>query len=144
MMVADERSVVKIHNGKYTVESTATGAHRTFWIETQAADAEFAPGKRLISLLTGSQNDDPDCYTSFGFVDDEGIHVFPSKLAHGARWAQFADMVWTLALDGAFSRWAAKGYRILIEGHCVRCGRVLTDPTSIKTGIGPVCRDLGF
>ena len=140
-----DRPVCKLFNGRYTIESTQTGEHRTFWVKTQPKDAEFAPGQRVVSLLTGSQNDDPACYTSFGFVDEAGIRVFPSKLKDGlTRWAQFADLLWTLALDGAFSRWADKGFTILMEGHCLRCNRPLTTPESIRRGIGPICMDLGF
>lgn len=136
--------IVKLFNGRYTIQSAQTGEHRTFWVRTQEADAEFAPGKRLVMLLTGSQNDDPACYTSFGFAEQTGIRVFPSKLAKGPIWAQFADLLWTLALDGAFSPWADKGYTILMEGACARCNRALTTPESIRRGIGPICMDLGF
>jgi hypothetical protein len=141
---AEARPVVKLFNGRYTIESTRTGEHRTFWVETQAADAEFAPGKRVVSLLTGSQNDDPDSYTSFGFVDDDGIHVFTSKRGPGKQWEVYADLLWTLALDGAFSPWSEKGYRIHLEGRCVVCNRPLTTPESIRHGIGPVCAERGL
>jgi hypothetical protein len=142
MMVTEPRSTrpaVKLFNGRYTIESKQTGEHRTFWVRTQEADAEFAPGRRLVSLLTGSQNDDPDCYTSFGFAEESGIRVFPSKQANSPRWTQFADLLWTLALDGAFSPWADRGFTIMDEKRCVRCNRVLTEPNSLRTGIGPVC-----
>jgi hypothetical protein len=139
-----DKPVAKLFNGRYTVESTETGEHRTFWVRTQGADAEFAPGRRVVSLLTGSQNDDPACYTAFGFVEESGIRVFPSKQASGPRWAQFADLLWTLALDGAFSSWADKGFRIHLEGHCAKCNRVLTTPASIARGIGPICAEGGF
>lgn len=33
-----------------------------------------------------------------------------------------------------------EGYDIHHEGVCGKCGRELTDPTSIKIGIGPTCR----
>ncbi len=136
---------VKLFNGRYTIQSKQTGEHRTFWVRTQEADAEFAPGRRVVMLLTGSQNDDPSCYTAFGFVEEHGIRVFPSKLKDGlTRWAQFADLLWTLALDGAFSRWADRGFTILLEGACCRCNRPLTTPESIRRGIGPVCADIGF
>lgn len=135
---------VKLFNGRYTIESKQTGEHRTFWVRTQEKDAKFAPGRRVVMLLTGSQNDDPESYTTFGFANQDGIFVFPSKLEKGRIWAQFADLLWTLALDGAFSPWADKGYTILMEGACARCNRPLTTPESIRLGIGPICKDLGF
>lgn len=67
-----EKPACKVPNGRCTIESTRTGEHRTFRIWTQAADAEFAPGKRVVALLTGSQNDDPDDYTGFAFIDEQG------------------------------------------------------------------------
>ncbi len=138
----ETRSVVKLFNGRYTIQSAQTGEHRTFWVKRQDDKAEFAPGKRVVYLLTGSQNDDPDSYTAFGFAEDWGIKIFPSK--RFPRWIQFADLLWTLALDGAFSPWADKGYSILMEGACARCNRPLTTPESIRRGIGPICAELGF
>ena len=32
-----------------------------------------------------------------------------------------------------------EGYKIQHEGHCCRCGRLLTTPESIQNGIGPEC-----
>lgn len=34
------------------------------------------------------------------------------------------------------------GYAIQHEGRCGRCSRALTDPESIRTGLGPHCRTL--
>jgi hypothetical protein len=133
----------KIFNGRYTIESTKTGEHRTFWIETQGPDAKFAPGQRVVSLLTGSQNDDPNAYAGFGFITEQGIHVWTSKRGPGKRFEEYADLLWTLALDGAFSPWVEKGFRIHMEGHCLKCNRVLTTPESIRRGIGPVCAEGG-
>lgn len=139
--VVMDRPAVKLFNGRYTVTS-ATGEHRTFWVRTQPADAEFAAGRRVAYLLTGSQNDDLASYTAFGFVGEDGIQVFRSKEANGRRWAQYADLLWTLALDGAFSPWTEKGFRIQQEGQCCRCNRPLTTPRSIAMGIGPICETL--
>lgn len=139
----DTRPAVKLFNGRYTIQSKQTGEHRTFWVRTQDKDADFAPGKRVVMMLTGSQNDDPSCYTIFGFAEQDGIFVFPSKRELSPKWAQFADLLWTLALDGAFSRWADKGFTILMEGACCRCNRPLTTPESIRRGIGPICAELG-
>jgi hypothetical protein len=142
-MEATMKRAVKLFNGRYTIESKATGEHRTFWIQTQAADASFAPGQRLLGLLTGTDNDNPDDYAAFAFVDDQGIHVWTKKRAPGMKFLDYADMLWTLALDGAFSPWAERGFRILVEGRCLRCNRALTTPESIERGIGPVCAEGG-
>jgi hypothetical protein len=53
-------------------------------------------------------------------------------------------MLCTLWLDGAFSKWADRGYRIHLEGRCLRCNRPLTTPESIRRGIGPICAEGGF
>ena len=134
----------KIFSGRYTVESTQTGEHRTFWIRRQDDNADFCPGMRIVYLLTGTENDNPDHYTGFGYVYQDRISVWSSKRVPGKKFEQYADMLWTLALDGAFSRWADKGYKIHLEAACARCGRPLTTPESVKAGIGPICRDLGF
>lgn len=137
-----EKVAAKVFNGRYTIESTKTGEHRTFWIRTQAADAKFAPGKRIVSLLSGSENDDPDSYTGFAFIDEQGIHVWTSKRGSGKLFEQYAETLWPLALDGAFSPWVERGYRLHLEGRCLRCNRVLTTPESVRMGIGPICAGL--
>ena len=126
----------KVFNGTYTIHSGKTGEHRTFRISTQNEKAEFAPGKRIVALLTGPDNESD--YTGFAFIDDQGIHVWSKKRDEGL-WDQYAEMLWSLALDASFSPWAERGYRLMMEGRCVRCNRKLTEPESILTGIGPVC-----
>lgn len=37
------------------------------------------------------------------------------------------------------SYWKSHGYALLLEGRCLVCNRKLTDPTSIRLGIGPKC-----
>ncbi len=138
---------IKLFSGRYTVESTKTGEHRTFWVRRQEDDADFCPGMRIVYLLTGSQNDNLDDYTGFAYAYPDKISLWSSKYFErcGTRnWEQYADMLWSLALDGAFSPWADKGYRIHLEGACARCNRPLTTPESIRRGIGPICADLGF
>ncbi len=131
--------VCKIFNGIYTIQSTRTGDHRTFRISTQVATAEFAPGLRVVGLLTGPDNQND--YTGFGFVDEEGIHVWSNKRGSDTLWEKYAEMLWSLALDAVLSPWVQNGYRLMMEGRCLKCNRVLTEPTSVTTGIGPVCAE---
>lgn len=128
-----------IFNGTYTVSSPG-GSHRTFRIKTNHPEANFAPGKRVIGLLVGPDN--TRSYKNFGFVTDKGINIFTkmrgvpgNPSAH--EW--YAHMLWDLATREQQSRFYKLGYRLLLEGRCVVCNRKLTEPTSILTGIGPIC-----
>lgn len=128
-----------VQNGVYTIENTATGEHRTFKIKTQSNDATFAPGERVISLLTGPNNESD--YKGFGFVDNNDIRIWRSRRAASPHYEQYAKALWSLATLGAESPYSRKGYRLHLEGRCVMCNRRLTTPESIQYGIGPVCAE---
>lgn len=139
-MAESTRRVVRIFNGHYTMENTTTGEHRTFMIRTQAAHKKFAPGSRIISLLTGPDNIHD--YHDFGFVSDEGIHVwkrYRGEPGEKSAYEWYATMLWDIATRGRESNFFKAGYRLMIEARCVKCGRLLTEPESLKTGIGPRC-----
>lgn len=139
----------RLRDGTWTVENSATGAYRTFDIATQPEDAPFAPGARLVALLTGPEN--VSDYTPFAFAaagpEGSRISVWRSKRGEGGRrsaWEHFADMLAGLmGGEGASRDWAAAGYRLHGEARCVRCHRKLTTPESIEAGIGPVCAGRG-
>lgn len=126
-----------LFNGKITLRNRETGEHRTFRIRTQKEDAKFAPGKRIIALLSGPDNCND--YQGFGFVDDSGITVWTKKRGDGERskFQWFAIMLWGTATEQG--GWDAK-YEIMVEKKCLRCNRTLTEPESIIQGIGPICR----
>lgn len=134
--------VAKIFNGTYSI-SSPTGEHRTFDISTQPENAEFAPGKRIIALLTGPNNNAD--YKSFGFVTDNGINVY--KKLRGtdepSHFDWYAHLVWKLATTND-SRWHKLGYKLMVEGTCLKCNRKLTTPESLKIGLGPICAKGGW
>lgn len=137
---AAAKRVAVVFNGTYTIHNTATDEHRTFSVRTQADDARFAPGKRIVALLTGPDNEED--YDGFAFVDDRGVYVWRKKQGVAGKptsYDVFAAMIWSLATRGEVSEWFSRGYRLLMEGRCIRCNRKLTHPDSIKTGIGPEC-----
>lgn len=132
------------HNGKFTVQSRVTGEHRTFQVKTQPSDARFAPGERIVSLLSGPDN--MDSYTGFGFMQAGGIAVWTKKRGNGGVKSAFdlhAEILFGLVVDGAFSEYAQE-YQLLAETTCRVCNRVLTEPESIRSGIGPICAERGF
>ena len=120
------------HNGVFTVTSTRTGEHRTFRIRTQPADSSFCPGTRVVSLLVGPDNTSD--YVGFGFVDDQGIRVWKSKLGGDGQYTRLAGMLERLPAHEAAGK-------VVVQAatKCRVCNKQLTDPVSCATGIGPVC-----
>ena len=116
------------HNGRITIRHN--GDHRTFQVMTQPDDARFAPGKRVVSLLT--DRDNREDFTGFGFVTARGIQLW-KRYQDNAHFRAYARL---LTEPPTFK---ARGYEYLEEGACRKCNRALTNPVSIETGIGPVC-----
>lgn len=127
-------------NGKFTIMNPNTGQHRTFMIKTQLPDSDFAPGKRVIYMMTGEDNETD--YTGFGFVEDTGIKVWAKKrgtIAKPSFWEQCAKMVWSLGTEGADSPYLKLGLTWELSKRCRVCNRTLTNPESLASGIGPEC-----
>lgn len=132
----------KIQNGTWTIQNQDTGDHRTFKIATQKPGAGFAPSKRIVSIMTGCDNE--TSYTNFAFVSNNGERIFVWKNKRGgsswSRYQHFADMLHVLMAD----RTSESGhdyshYTITGSGRCYRCNHKLTNPISLETGIGPKC-----
>ena len=119
---------ITTHNGIITILNPVTGDHRTVKVQTQKDDADFMPGKRLLSMLVGPDN--TSSYKSFGVLHDDYIQLWRTCDGPIFRWlanflldpTKFADKV-----------------EVNFEGRCRRCGRQLTTPESVETGIGPIC-----
>lgn len=118
------------HNGKFTVKSTRTGEHRTFRIRTMDKKSSFAPGKRVLDLLSGPDNEND--YVGFAFVDDFGIHLWSKKRTE--QYAALATMLEHLQKHEDAGR-----VEVYAETTCRCCNRTLTTPESVRTGIGPKC-----
>lgn len=142
-------------NGKFTITNDK-GEHRTFSIKTQSKDAKFAPGQRVLALLSGADNDAD--YRGFAFVDDtHGVSVWRSKCGAPGNpsiyewYAElFGQVFKAAAVEGrdltdpelSFA-YKGHGYRVLVSKRCCVCNRTLTTPESIRSGIGPVCANGG-
>lgn len=126
--IEEENQPQPIHDGYYTV--SFDGEHRTFRVRTQDQDASFAPGKQIISFLSGPCNGSD--YTGFAFIIDG--QVIP--------WKRFSG--YSILIDAA--RFLVQGDHTEAgkmyaqeSGNCYICNRLLTTPESIANGIGPVC-----
>lgn len=124
-----EEEVPVLPQGYFTVVLEGEG-HRTFRVKDASAQSKLY-GKRIISFLAGPDNTSD--YNGFGFVTPSGVQV----------WNRFkAQSVLIEAVDILLGdvEAAQKGYALMSE-NCYRCGKLLTDPTSIELGIGPKCRE---
>lgn len=130
-VVTLENFDITVHDGRLTITNPATGNHRTFEIRTvQKGNLE---GKRILSLLTGSNNTAD--YQGFAFVDEFGVKLWNRFNNGDSSWKTFASMI------ESPRKWVERGLQYQIEATCRRCGRVLTHPESIKTGLGPICAE---
>ena len=134
---------VPFFHGKITFRNIDTDEHRTFQLRRQATDAEFAPGKTILSILTGSDNESD--YTGFAFVSEEyGLCIW-RKRRESAHFRYYADMiVGFLGLDEPEEiEIGSRKYSVHAERRCAVCGRTLTTPESVERGIGPICAGKG-
>lgn len=93
--------------------------------------------RRALRYLRGAENVDDRNYTGFAHWEE------------GDRprlWKRFTDQPEGGRLRRALERmaetsdWGAAGLRYALRSnHCYRCGRLLTVPTSIHSGLGPDC-----
>lgn len=121
---------IKTHNGIITMKSMKTGEHRTFRIRTMKQDSKFLPGKRVVELLQGPDNESD--YRSFGMIGDDG-RVYLWKKHQGQ-----AFYVWVASALQSPDRYVDR-VEFSFEGRCRRCNRLLSDPDSVASGIGPTC-----
>jgi len=117
-----------LFNGYYTI-TFPDGSHKTFRLHTQKGGK--LAGKRILSLLIGPDNTSD--YEQFAFMDVKEFKVW--KRFAGQKQAEYARKLWTLMNGGAIYE-----HELMTVGHCIKCNRVLSDPESIRTGLGPTCR----
>lgn len=91
----------------------------------------------FVALLTGSNNETD--YTYMGLISLAARTVISTRNSRiSPDVVSFKVAQWAVAmlLQG---RAIPAGYSIHHEGKCGRCGRTLTVPESIQTGLGPEC-----
>jgi len=145
-MKSETNKPYTLFNGTYTFQNTETKEHRTFCIKTQKQDAEFAPGSRIVSLMTGTDNE--KSYTGFAFIKKDRIYIWRSRRGnkHYRFYARLLEKAIPV-LDSAPTRSEINGnielcerkYSVKVAKKCAVCNRKLTSPESIARGVGPEC-----
>jgi Family of unknown function (DUF6011) len=135
--IDDARAFALAGNAILTLQSLRTGTHYTYRVKqaTNQQTQEPQPGVYFVNLLTSGSADD-DGFTYLGLIR-RGAFGLTAK-SH-------------MTLDSG----PVKAFRFFLqakqlhadlvvrhEGRCGRCGRTLTVPESIDSGLGPECREI--
>lgn len=124
----DIRRFLLAGNARVTFRNTQTGNRFTYRIRA-SKDGRV----HFVSLLRGTDNDAD--YSYFGFISrDRFVHGGArAKVGEEAVSVRAFEWIWKRLdeLPAAVEVWH--------EGCCGRCGRALTVPESIASGLGPEC-----
>lgn len=115
----------------FTLRSAATGARYTFKVRQAKDKAIF-----FVSALYGSANESD--YAYLGIIDGDGCFrvTAKSRFSKDSPQAKAFDWTWRRLVNLTE---LPDGLEFWHEGRCGRCGRLLTVPESIASGIGPEC-----
>lgn len=128
-----------IYGGKstFTLVSVATGTRFTYKLIRANGDKSGRPW--FVKIMTGTDNE--HSYTYAGFIDP----AKPYDIIQGRKGRISSKAPSVMALAWVLKTLNYGGYSNLSkvevwhEGRCGACGRKLTVPESISTGLGPVC-----
>ena len=124
-------------NALFTV-SNPKGDHYTFKIR-QKKDKDGIPSPFFVSMLTGPDN--WANYTYIGILNEFKFQMYTTaKSKMNMESIPVRVFNWALSITkNKLTNEMPEGYDIIHEGKCCRCGRLLTVPESVKSGIGPEC-----
>jgi hypothetical protein len=140
MTLPDPKRFALAGRAVFTVESKKTGTRYTYRVR-RAPETGDAAASRLASapcwfvgVLSGPDN--TSHYGYLGFIRNGVFKHGGSKarIAADAPSARAFDWYWRNIDNGALAQ-----VDVHHEGHCGRCGRALTVPSSVLSGFGPEC-----
>ena len=118
-----------------TLRSAKTGTRFTYKI-TLGKDSTLPFGPWFVGLLSGPNN--VDDYTYLGIFTSNGRLKLSRKSAYGKEAPAYKALLW--ALPKLLAGRIPMDLEVYHNGTCGRCGRELTVPESVRTGLGPACR----
>ena len=134
-------------NARFTLVSVKTKTRFTFRVAApkQSLDGEKTCQEEatlwFVSVLTGADNESAFSYLGCLRSHPAGVrfdHGRKSRLSPDAPSAKAFRWFWGQVAKGGLPECV----EVWHEGRCCRCGRALTVPASIASGIGPECAEL--
>jgi hypothetical protein len=113
--------------------------HYTYKVSLKPAKGSY-PDMFFVSVLTGPDNNSN--YSYLGILNPQTGSVritAKSKFAADSFTVRLLNRVFARLWSDDAASIAAAGFNLHHEGRCGRCGRRLTVPASIETGLGPEC-----
>lgn len=135
-LLSSENAKTAMFAGKafITIKNADTGNHYTYKIKRHKNKRGEPIDLWFVSLFTG--NDNTKDYTFFGTIfADKSFKVSEKTRIGGSIGARGFMYVYSHLLRNTLT----PNLQIWHEGRCCKCGRKLTNPLSIQTGIGPEC-----
>lgn len=127
-------------NALFTMRNSETGKRFTYKV---GIPEDKKPENATIWFVRGLVGpDNENSYKYFGCLKKDPNGKFFFEFGRKSKIGQDAPIV--VAFDYVFNKLVAHGFtkpnlEIWHEGRCCRCGRTLTVPESIESGIGPEC-----
>lgn len=127
---AETKTFVLAGNATLTLVSRMSGNRFTFKIRKPSAEKPH-----FVKLLRGTDNESDFTFLGTIFPTGEYRHGMRSSIGAEADSAKAFEWFWRQVSKGELP----PTLEVWHEGRCGRCGRKLTVPTSIASGMGPEC-----
>jgi len=132
----DARNFILAGNAYFTIRSKITGTRYTYRVsEKQMNDDKIL---HFVSVLTGPEN--TSHYSFIGTIFDRKRYGHSIKSHISPNAPSVCAFVWFW--NKLSNNQLHQNLEVWHEGKCGKCGRKLTTPESISTGLGPVCNAL--
>lgn len=132
-VASDFEKLALAGNATLTITSKQTGERFTYRIRRKK-DADFY----FVSVLTGADNEND--YTYLGALPS-GRYLAPAKPGRGVGRDAPSSVAFAWAWKWRNHPRFGEFVEVRHEGRCCRCGRKLTVPESIDSGLGPECAE---
>lgn len=121
------------------VEKTNTPPHYTFRVRFSKPTLDY-PATPFVHLLAGPDNTSSYVYVGILNPDTGEVRLTAKSKMTADSWPVLILQKTLKAIwEGRETDIQAAGWKVHHEGRCGRCGRLLTVPASIESGIGPEC-----
>lgn len=135
------KSFILAGDATFTVQlpASAEQPHYTYRVQKVEASDRW-PESYFVKILTGPENTSD--YSYLGKLDDftgQLILTNKSKLSADSFPVRLFNRIMARIWCEDHAAYEQHGYKTHHEGKCGRCGRKLTVPSSIESGIGPEC-----